>query len=58
MFDVLIHWVDGTSTLKSVLAVNSCQAKIKVVSDSGRKDLYDNEKSKARLVKYNVAVYR
>ena len=54
MFDVLIHWVDGEKTLKSVIATNPAQAKMKVVSDSGKKGFYDNEKSKARLVRSNV----
>jgi len=57
MYDVKIHWLEHGIELKSVLAVNSFQAKEKVIQGSG-KGMYNAEKSTARIVKYNVATQR
>lgn len=57
MYDVVIHWLNHGIEIRSVIAINSFQAISKVVDGSG-KGMYDAEKSKARLVRYNVAVQR
>ncbi len=52
---VEIHWLNHPVETAHVLAINEFQAKQKVIQGKG-KGMYDAEKSKATVTKYNVAV--
>jgi hypothetical protein len=56
-YRVEIHWLDHPVEYKDALAINALQAKDKVIQGGG-KGMYNAEKSKAKVVKYNVAVKR
>tara|TARA_R100000541_G_scaffold46904_1_gene53989 strand:+ start:226 stop:438 length:213 start_codon:yes stop_codon:yes gene_type:complete len=57
-YKVIINWCNGDVEAKTVLAINTFQAKNKVISESKNKGLYDDETSTVDVVKYNVAVTR
>jgi hypothetical protein len=57
-YKVEIHWLNHPVDAKEVLAINSFQAKQKVISDSDNDGMYNAEKSFAKLVKSNVSVKR
>ena len=56
-YRVQIHWLNHAIEFKDVLAINEFQAKDKVINGSD-KGLYDAERSKAVVIKHNVAVQR
>lgn len=56
-YRVQIHWLNHDIEFRDVLAINELQAKDRVINGSG-KGMYDAEKSKAILIKHNVAVQR
>ena len=56
-YKVEIHWLDHPVEIRDVLAINTLQAKDKVIIGSG-KGMYDAVNSTATIVKYNVAICR